>query len=123
MAMDIKLLRKDKKFITDSDNVYGIMQRILLNDNKIDREKEHFWIIGLNLTGYILYVEQVSRAGVRATVVELMNVFRVAVMKNVSCVIAVHNHPVGTLIPPENDLNLTDRLIQVGKILNIKLDD
>jgi len=123
MVMDIKLSRKDKKFITGSDDVYGIMQRILLSDNKIDREKEHFWIIGLNLAGYILYVELVSLGGVRATVVEPMNVFRVAVMKNATRVIAVHNHPSGNLAPSEDDLNLTDRLIQVGKILDIKLDD
>jgi len=123
MVMDIKLSRKDKKFITGSDDVYGIMQRILLSDNKIDREKEHFWIIGLNLAGYILYVELVSLGGVRATVVEPMNVFRVAVMKNATRVIAVHNHPSGNLAPSEDDLNLTDRLIQVGKILDIKMDD
>ncbi len=49
--------------------------------------------------------------------------FRVAVMKNASRVILVHNHPSGSLTPSEADKDITDRLIQVGRILNIDLVD
>lgn len=121
--MDIKLTSKDKKYINDTDDVYEIMQRILLRENKIDREKEHFWIIGLDQAGYILYIELVSLGGLKSTTVEPMNVFRVAVMKNAAKVIAVHNHPANTMKPSEEDKDVTDRLIQVGRILDIKLDD
>lgn len=121
--MDIKLRKDDKKQISNPDDVYGIMQRILLRENKIDREKEHFWIIGMNLAGYILYIELISLGSVRETPVEPMNVFRVAVMKNATRVIAVHNHPSGNMTPSDADKDITDRLIQVGKILNIELDD
>ena len=47
--MDIKLTSKDKKYVHCPDDVFGIMQRILLRENKIDKEKEHFWIIGLDV--------------------------------------------------------------------------
>lgn len=121
--MDIKLTPQDKKIISGSDDVYDIMQRILLRENKIDREKEHFWIVGMNMAGCILYIELISLGGVKSTTVEPMNVYRVAVMKNASQVIAVHNHPAGTMIPSEEDKDITDRLIQVGKILDIQLVD
>lgn len=49
--------------------------------------------------------------------IEPINVFRVAVMKNASRVIMVHNHPSGSLSPSEADKDITDRLIQVGRIL------
>ena len=52
-----------------------------------------------------------------------MNVYRVAVMKNATRVIGIHNHPSGHLEPSEDDTDITDRLIQVGKILNIVFDD
>ena len=52
-----------------------------------------------------------------------MNVYRVAVMKNATRVIAIHNHPSGRLVPSKADLDITDRLIQVGRILNIALVD
>ena len=52
-----------------------------------------------------------------------MNVIRVAIMKNLSRVILVHNHTPGSLIPSDTDKDITDRLIQVGRILNIDLID
>lgn len=121
--MEIKLTDKDKKLVNHSDDVYDIMQRILLRENKIDREKEHFWIIGMNTAGYILYIELVSLGSVRSTVAEPMNVYRIAVMKNATRVIAIHNHPSGNVNPSDDDKEITDRLIQVGRILDIKLED
>ena len=44
-------------------------------------------------------------------------------MKNLSRVILVHNHTPGSLIPSDTDKDITDRLIQVGRILNIDLID
>ena len=121
--MNIKLTNKDKIRITDSDDVYGIMQRILLRDNKIDREKEHFWIVGLNNGGYIVYIELISLGTSTKTLIEPMNVFRVAILKGAIRVIAVHNHPSGTMKPSEQDEDITDRLIQVGKIIAITVED
>lgn len=122
-SMDIKLTKNDKCYINGTDDVYSIMQRVLLRDNKIDQEKEHFWIIGLNQAGYILYIELIALGSYRSVDVEPMNVYRVAVMKNASRVIAVHNHPSGRLDPSDPDKDITDRLIQVGRILNIALVD
>jgi len=121
--MDIKLSPKDKKHIGGVDDVFAIMQRILLRDNKIDQEKEHFWIIGLNEAGYILYIELVTLGTVRAAIIEPMNVYRVAVMKNATRIIGIHNHPSGELTPTEDDKDITDRLIQVGRILDIQMVD
>lgn len=121
--MDIKLGKNDKRYIEGSDDVFSIMQRVLLRENKIDKEKEHFWIIGMNEAGYILYIELIALGSVKAVNIEPMNVYRVAVMKNASRVIAIHNHPSGRLVPSKADLDITDRLIQVGRILNIALVD
>ena len=117
--MDIKLTKYDE----GTDDVYSIMQRVLLRDNQIDQEKEHLWMIGMNQAGYILYIELIALGSYKSVDVEPMNVFRVAVMKNASRVILVHNHPSGSLTPSEADKDITDRLIQVGRILNINLID
>lgn len=121
--MDIKLGKNDKRYIEGTDDVYNIMKNVLLRDNKIDQEKEHFWIVGMNLAGYILYIELIALGSYKSVDVEPMNVFRVAVMKNASRVIAVHNHPSGRLSPSVTDKDITDRLIQVGRILNIEFVD
>ena len=115
--MDIKLTSHDKRYIAGTDDVYKIMQRVLLRENKIDREKEHLWMIGMNEAGYILYLELIALGSYKSVNIEPINVFRVAVMKNASRVIMVHNHPSGSLTPSEADKDITDRLIQVGRIL------
>lgn len=121
--MDIKLTSKDKKYITDTDDIYEIMQRILLRENKIDREKPHFWIIGLNLDNYILNIELVSLGNLPDSDIEPMDFYRFAVIKNARKIIAVHNNSASVMKPSETIKDITDRLIQVGTILNVKLED
>jgi DNA repair protein RadC len=121
--MTIELTNEQKIKILNSNDVYCIMQEILLREEKIDQEKEHFWMIGLATNNRILYIELVSLGSVKATTVEPMNVFRVAVMKGAVNVIMAHNHPSGELIASAADQDLTDRLIQVGRILNIQVID
>ena len=121
--MDIKLAKNDKRYIEGADDVYSIMQRVLLRDNKIDQEKEHFWMIGMNEAGYILYIELIALGTYRSVDIEPMNVFRVAVMKNVYCVIDVYNNHNGGLEFFDDDKEVKDRLIKVGRILNITFVD
>lgn len=121
--MNIKLTEKDKIRVENPKDIFGIMQRILKRENKIDREKEHFWIVGLNQAGTILYIELVSLGSTRATVVDPMNVYRVAILKNATRVIAVHNHPSLALNISKEDEDLTDRLMHVGDILGITMED
>ncbi|MCZ6803984.1 MAG: JAB domain-containing protein, partial [Proteobacteria bacterium] len=121
--MNIKLTEQEKIKLLNADDVYAIMQKILLRENKIDQEKEHLWIIGMNNKSKILYIELVSMGSVNATTVEPMNVFRVAVLKGALKAILIHNHPSGELTPSATDEDITDRLIQVGRIINIEVID
>ncbi len=121
--MTIELSEKQKIKLLNSDDVYTVMQGILVREEKIDQEKEHFWMIGLANNNRILYIELVSLGSVNAVTVEPMNVFRVAVLKGAVKAIIVHNHPSGELKPSDADKDLTDRLIQVGRILNIPIVD
>jgi DNA repair protein RadC len=121
--MNIRLTDKHKIKVSASDDIYEVMRHILLRDNKVDREKEHFWLICLANNNLISNIELVSLGSVDATVVKPMNVFRVAVMKGAVKVILCHNHPGGNLTPSDADKDLTDRLMQVGRILNIEVID
>ena len=121
--MNVKLTDKHKIKVQESDDIFEVMRHILLRDNKIDREKEHFWLVCLANNNLIVNIELVSLGSVNATTVKPMNVFRVAVLKGAVKVILCHNHPSGELRPSEADKDLTDRLIQVGRILNIEVID
>ncbi|PHN96186.1 DNA repair protein [Tenacibaculum discolor] len=99
------------------------MQRILLRDNKIDQNREHFWVIGLANNNRILFIELISLGTVNATLVEPMEVFSFALQKRAVKIILCHNHPSGELKPSEADKDISDRLIQVGIIVDTEVVD
>ncbi len=121
--MNITLTRKQRIKIRTPDDAFKVMKEILLREDKIDREKEHFWVMGLAPNFRIKYVELVSLGCVKATIVEPINVFRFALTKGCTRVILIHNHPSERLNPSEKDLDLTDHLFQVGRILNVEVFD
>ena len=121
--MDIKLTKEEKIKILNSDAIYGIMQRVLLRENKIDQNREHFWVIGLENNNRILFIELISLGSVNKTIAEPMEVFSFALQKRAVKIILCHNHPSGELKPSEADKDISDRLIQVGIIVDTEVVD
>jgi len=121
--MNVKLPDTDKIKILNSDDIYGIMQRVLLRENKIDQDREHFWVIGLASNNRILFIELISKGTINKTLVEPMEVFSFALQKRAVKIILAHNHPSGELKPSDGDKDITDRLIQVGIIVKTPVTD
>jgi DNA repair protein RadC len=121
--MQVKITKSQKIKLLNSADIYHIMQQVLLRENKIDRNKEHFWTIGLDSVNRVLYVELISLGTTVSAPVEPMQVYRVAVLKGTVKMVLVHNHPSSELQASDADIDLTDRLIQVGYILGIKVID
>lgn len=121
--MSVRLTETDKIKVLNSDDLYGIMQRILMRENKIDRDREHFWVIGLATTHRLLFIELVSKGTIDKTLVEPMEVFSFALQKRAAKIMLVHNHPGGELKPSDADKDITDRLIQVGIIVDTNVLD
>ncbi|MBL4650063.1 MAG: hypothetical protein JKY03_10055 [Aureispira sp.] len=121
--MDIQLTETEKIKILNSDDIYGIMQKILLREQKIDQNREHFWVIGLESNNRILFIELVSLGTVNQALVKPMEVFSLALQKRAVKIIICHNHPSGGLKPSDADKDITDKLIQVGIIVNTPVLD
>nr|VFK64703.1 MAG: DNA repair protein RadC [Candidatus Kentron sp. TUN] len=71
----------------------------------------------------MLFIELVVIGGVYSVTIKPAETFRVAVWKNAVSVVLVHNHPGGGVKPSDEDKDVTDHLIQVGRILNINVVD
>lgn len=121
--MDIQLTETEKIKILNSDDIYGIMQKVLLREQKIDQNREHFWVIGLENNNRILFIELVSLGTVNQALVKPMEVFSLALQKRAVKIIICHNHPSGELKPSDADKDITDKLIQVGIIVNTPVLD
>ena len=121
--MNVNLSEAEKIKILNSDDLYGIMQRVLLRENKIDQDREHFWVIGLSNSNRLLFIELISKGTINKTLVEPMEVFSFALQKRAVKIMLVHNHPSGELKPSDADKDITDRLIQVGIIVDTEVLD
>jgi DNA repair protein RadC len=119
--MNVGLTAEQKIKISNSDDIFEIMRRILMRENRLAREKEHF--IGLNIRSRILYIELVSLGNQAQSIVDPMEVFQLAVLKKSPYVILVHNHPSGELSPSSQDREITKKLRSGGELLNIEILD
>jgi len=99
------------------------MRDILVRERKIGREKEHVWFVGLNNENRLLFVELIALGSINEAIVNPRETFRVAILKGATHAIMVHNHPTGNVKPSQEDEEITDRHIQIGKIIGIDLVD
>lgn len=121
--MTIPLSDEQRIQIKHPSEVFKIFLPILEQDEAIDQDKEHFWVLGLLRNNVIHYVELVSLGTLTHSIVHPREVFRLAIQKGTSHIMLVHNHPSGSLEVSEADIDLTNRLVQVGHIVNIPVLD
>lgn len=119
--MNVRLSQDQKIRVLNSEDVYRIMQQVLLRENKIGRNQEHFWVVGLDNKNKILFVELISLGTVNSVVVKPREIFRMAIYKMATKIILVHNHPSGEVEASEMDKDITDRLLKSGDMLGIEV--
>ncbi|MFB3884748.1 MAG: DNA repair protein RadC [Thermodesulfobacteriota bacterium] len=88
-----------------------------------DKAKEHFKLILLNPRNKIIGISTVSIGSLNASLVHPREVFRDAITHSAASVVLVHNHPSGDPEPSEDDLSITKRLAEAGRILGIEVLD
>ena len=121
--MTVRLTKEQKIRVLNSQDVYQIMQQILLRENKIRRAQEHFWIVGLDNKNKILFIELIALGAQNRLDASPSDIFRMAIYKLALKVIFVHNHPSGDVTPGRSDKKTTERLIEAGELLNISVAD
>ena len=94
-----------------------------MRENKFGRNQEHFWVVGLDQSAKILFIELIGLGRQNRVHADAPTVFRMAIYKMAVRVILVHNHPGGQLQPSQNDIDATDGLYKAGKILQIEVAD
>lgn len=86
-------------------------------------DKEFFKAIFLNTKHNIINVCDISVGSLNASIVHPREVFKEAIKNNSNDIILVHNHPSGNPKPSNEDIELTKRLMQAGKIIGIEVVD
>lgn len=86
-------------------------------------QKEHFAVMLLNTKNHILGLTDVSVGSLSASIVHPREVFQTALRYAAAAMILIHNHPSGDPSPSREDINVTQRLVKAGKIMDIPVLD
>jgi DNA repair protein RadC len=87
------------------------------------KKKEHFLTILLDTRNQVISIAPISVGSLDSSVVHPREVFREALAASAASVIFVHNHPSGDPSPSEDDIKLTQRLVEAGKIMGVEVLD
>ena len=94
-----------------------------LKDDFMKLPNEVFRCVHLNCKNYVLGIETISIGSATCSIVHPREVFKGAIINNSTSLILVHNHPSGDPTPSSDDIEITNRLVNTGDILGIKVLD
>jgi DNA repair protein RadC len=85
--------------------------------------QEHFVVLFLNTKNQIIHRQTIFIGSLNASIVHPREVFREAVKRSAASIIVAHNHPSGDPTPSQEDIHVTRRLAESGKMIGIELLD
>ncbi len=88
-----------------------------------DKTREHFMVIYLNARNEMIFKKPMFVGTLNANLVHPREIFAEALRQNAASVILAHNHPSGDAEPSEDDLTITKRLTEAGKIMGVDILD
>jgi DNA repair protein RadC len=122
-AMELGRRRKESepdekpKVVTSSDA--ATIFKPLLSD----LPHEEFWVLFLNRNNLVIDKMMVSQGGLSGTVIDVRIILKTALEKLACSIVLCHNHPSGNLIPSEADKDITKKIKEAGKHMDIPVLD
>ena len=104
--------------VNSSKAVFDLMHPIL---GELDHEE--FWVLLLNNANTIELKWKLSMGGITATLVDLRLIYKKALVFGATSMILCHNHPSGNRKPSRSDILLTQKVIDGGRLFDIKILD
>ena len=117
------IVSRERVRLHSSKDAGTALRKALGKMDRIDQDKENFWVIHLNGRNTMICVELISVGCATSSIVHPREVFRRAMANGAVAIIVGHNHPSGDPSPSTDDRRLTERLVNAGQILGIKVLD
>ena len=111
-------MQSDRKIIKTPEDAYQILKRYFE-----DLPTEHFVALLLNTKNHVIALSPVSIGSLNASIVHPRELFQRAILGNCAAVILSHNHPSGDPTPSPEDIELSRKLCEAGKVLDIAVLD
>ena len=85
--------------------------------------QEQFVVLYLNRANKVIGSYELSKGGITATIADIRIILSVALKTLATGLILAHNHPSGNLKPSEADVNLTNKIKEAAKLMDIQVLD
>lgn len=96
--------------------------KYMMNDMRF-LAQEHFICLFLNTKNQVIHKQTIFIGSLNASIVHPREIFREAVRRSAASIICLHNHPSGDPAPSREDIDVTKRLAECGKIIGVDLLD
>ena len=106
------------KKITAPEDIANTFIPILLHELK-----EKFIVVCLNSANRVIKYETISIGNLNSSVVHPREIFKVAIDCSSASIILIHNHPSGNPEPSIEDISITKKIVEVGKVMDIPVFD
>jgi DNA repair protein RadC len=123
VSITMVLLRHSNITIDEAADAVTVFQGLFAHADRIDQDKEHFYVMHLDTRRHISLVELVALGILIDVRIHPRETFRRAVIEGTDSIIVAHNHPSGDTTPSENDVKVTHQLCKAGDVLQILLLD
>ena len=107
--------------IKNSDDCYQILRRVF--DPDLIEAREEFVIMYMNRANKVIGYYKAFQGGVASVVCDPKLILTMGLKTLASSMVLAHNHPSGNLFPSDQDLRLTERVKQAGKLVDLELLD
>jgi DNA repair protein RadC len=111
--------REEMPLLGNSRDVYEFSQTRLFSPN----DREHFWVLLLDGKHRVIAANHISTGTLSAALVHPREVFKPAIAIGAAAVILIHNHPSGDPTPSPEDIEITTRLSDTGRLIGIHVLD
>lgn len=109
--------RKTSGQITSPKDIYNEVRHYAY------RSQEQFIVLSMNGAQEVIDIFTATIGLVNKTLIHPREVFSEPIRRRATSIAIAHNHPSGQLQPSEEDINVTNRLVEAGKLLGIKVLD
>lgn len=111
-------IRGDAPTVTSPGDAAGLVMEQLRHNLR-----EHFMAVYLDTKNKVKGIEEISIGSLNTSLVHPREVFRPAIRRACASLILIHNHPSGDPTPSREDLDVTRRLCEAGRLIGIEVLD
>lgn len=110
-------------FLQEEKLIYEDQLNSYLKSELGNKEREFFMVLCLNSSNQLIFKDIIFSGTIDQAQVYPREILKIAIIKNASALILVHNHPSGNSKPSEDDLILTKKLEDLSKEFGLRIHD